>query len=53
MQLKELSHDILKHFDDLNYGYSVGKPKSNGLLRKKNTKGMILKRKETRMAEDG
>jgi hypothetical protein len=31
----------------------VGKPKNNGLLRKKNTKGLILKQKGTRMAEDG
>ena len=30
----------------------VGKPKNNGLLRKKNTKGLILKQKGTRMAED-
>ena len=32
---------------------SVGKPKTNGLLRKKNTNGLILKQKGTRMAEDG
>ena len=37
----------------LNYGLSVGKPKNNDLVRKKNTKGMILKQKGTRMAEDG
>ena len=45
--LKELRSDILSHFmDDLNYGLSVGKPK-------KNTKGVILKQKETSMTEDG
>ena len=50
--LKELRHDILDHsFDGLNL--SVGKPKNNGLLRKKNTKRVILKKKGTRMAEDG
>ena len=32
--------------------WSVGKPKNNGLLRKKNTKKVILKQKGTRMAED-
>ena len=52
--LKELRHDISSHFfDSLNCGSSVGKRKNNGLLRKKNTKGLILKRKGTRMAEDG
>ena len=40
--LKELLHDMLSHFfDGLNYSLSVGKLKNNGLLRKKNTKGMI------------
>ena len=29
------------------------KPKNEGLLRKKNTKGLILKQKGTKMAEDG
>ena len=49
--LKELRHDILNHFfDGLNIGSIVGKPKNNGLLRKKNTKGVILK--GTRMDED-
>ena len=44
--LKELRHDILSHFfDGLNYCSSVSKPKNNGLLGKKNTKGV--------MAEDG
>ena len=32
---------------------SVGKPKTNSLLRKKNTNGLILKQKGTRIAEDG
>ena len=51
--LKELRHDILSYFfDGLNCGSSVGKPRHNGLLRKKNTKGVILKQKGTRMAED-
>ena len=37
-------HDILSHFvDGLNYGLSVGKPKHDGLLKKENTKGVILK----------
>ena len=31
----------------------LGEPKNNSLLRKENTKGVILKQKETRMAEDG
>ena len=31
----------------------LGNLKNNGLLRKKNTKGVILKQKGTRMAEDG
>ena len=52
--LKELCRDVLSHFfDGLNYGLSAGKPKNNGLLRKKNTKGVILKQKGTRMAQDG
>ena len=54
LDLKELCHDILSYFfDGLNCGLSVGQPKNNGLLRKKNTKGVILKQKGTRMAEDG
>ena len=53
-QLQELRHDILSYFfDGLNCGSSVGKPKNDGLLRKKNTKDLILKQKGTRMAEDG
>ena len=40
-------------FDGLNYGFTAAKPKNNGLLRKKNTKGLILEQKGTRMAEDG
>ena len=40
-------------FDGLNYSLSVAKVKNNGLLRKKNTKGVILAQKGTRMAEDG
>ena len=47
--LKELCHDILSHF----FKGLVGEPKNNGLLRKKNTKGLILKQKGTKMAEDG
>ena len=31
----------------------IAKPKNNGLLRKKNTKGVILKQKGTRMTENG
>ena len=51
--LKELGHEILSHFfDGLNYGESVAKPKNNGMLSKKNTKGAILKQKGTRMVED-
>ena len=47
LRLKEVHHDILSHFfDSLNCGKSAGKPKNNGLLRKKNTKGLILKQKE-------
>ena len=43
---------ILSHFfNGLNYRLSVGKPKTNGLLRKKTIKGVILKQKGTRMAE--
>ena len=52
--IKEQCHDILSHFiNSLDYGQSVGKPKNNNLLRKKNTKGVILKQKGTMMAEDG
>ena len=52
--LKELRHDILRHFfDGLSHGLSVGKPKPNGLLMKEETKGVTLKQKRTRMAEDG
>ena len=52
--LEELRHDILSHFyDGLNDGQSIVKPKNDGLLRKKNIKGVILEQKETRMAEDG
>ena len=44
----------MSHFiDGLNHGKSVGKPKNNSLLRKKNLKGVIPKQKGTRMAEDG
>ena len=51
---KRVLHDILSHFfDGLNSGLSVEKPKHNGLLRKKNTKGVILKHKGTRTAQDG
>ena len=53
-ELMELRHGILSQFfDGLNCGLSAGKPKNNGLLRKKKTKGSILKQKVTRMAEDG
>ena len=52
--LKELRHDILSHlFDRLSHGLSVGKPKTNGSLMTEKTKGVILKQKGTRMAEDG
>ena len=52
--LKELRHDIFSHFFFcLNHGQSVGKPKNNGLPRKKNTKGVILEQKGARMAENG
>ena len=52
--LKELRYDILSHFfDGLNCGSSVRKPRNNCLLRKENTKGLILKQKGTRIAEDG
>ena len=52
--LKELRHDILSHFfDGLSHGLSFGKPKTNGLLMKEKPKGVILKQKGTRMAEDG
>ena len=41
MFLKELRHDILSHFfGGLSHGFSVGKPKTNGLLMKeKNQRG--------------
>ena len=52
--LKELRHDLLSHFfEGRNYDLSVAKPKYNSLLRKKNSKGVILEQKGTRMAEDG
>ena len=47
LELKELRHDILSHFfDGLNCNSNVGKPKNNGLLMKKNTKGVILEQKK-------
>ena len=50
--LKELSHNILSHFfDGLSCGSIDGKPDNSGLLRKKNTKGVILKQKGTAMAK--
>ena len=52
--LKELRHDILSHFfDGLSHSLSVKKPKTYGLLTKEKTKGVTLKQKGTRMAEDG
>ena len=52
--LKELRHDILGHFfDSVSHSWSVGKPKTNALLMKEKTKGVILKQKGRRMAEDG
>ena len=52
--LKELRNDILSHFFvGLNYDGSAAKPQNNGLLRKKNTTGVILEQTGTRMAEDG
>ena len=51
---KGVRHDNLSHlFNGLNHCLSAGKPKNNGLLGKKNTKGVILKQKGIRMAEDG
>ena len=49
--LKKLRHESF--FDGLNYGSSVAKPKNNSMLRKKNTTGVILELKRTRIAEDG
>ena len=47
--LKEICHNILSHFfNGLNC-----EPKNNGLLRKKNTKGLILKQNGARMIENG
>ena len=40
-------------FDGLNYGLSAVKLKNYDLLRKKNTKRVILERKGTRMGEVG
>ena len=52
--LKELRYDVRSHFfDGLNCGLSVEKPKNVGLLREKNAKGLSIKQKGTRMAEDG
>ena len=46
--LKELRHDVLSHFfDGLTYGLSIAKPK-NALLRKKNTKGLVLEKKKNK-----
>ena len=54
MGLKGLRHDILSHFfDGLSHCLSVGKPKTDGLLVKEKTKGVILRPQGTRMAEDG
>ena len=44
---KELRH----FFEGRNCGLSVAKPKNYGLLRKKNTKGLILGQKGTRVAK--
>ena len=54
-QLKGATSRYFESFlpDGLNCGSSVGKLKNNGLLRKKKTKGLVLKQKGTRMAEDG
>ena len=53
-QFKELRDDHLSHFFDcLNCDSSLWIPNSNGLLRKENTKGLILKQKRTRVAENG
>ena len=52
--LQELRHDILSNFFvSLNCSSGVEKPENNGLLRKKNTEGLILKQIGTTMAEDG
>ena len=53
MELNEQRYDMLSQLDGLNCGSSVGNPKSNGLLKKKKNKGLILKQKGTRMTEDG
>ena len=54
IHLKELRHEVLSpFFVGLNNSFSVGKANNNGFLRKKNTKGLILKQKGTSMAEDG
>ena len=51
--LTELRHKILSSFlQRPKLRLTGGKPKNNGLLRKKNIKG-ILNQKGTRMAEDG
>ena len=51
--LTELRHDIFgRFFDGVSLGLIVGKPKTYDLLMKENTKGVILKQKGTRMAED-
>ena len=48
-----MSRYLSHFFDGLNCGLSAAKPKNNGLLRKKNSKGVILKQKGTWMAKDG
>ena len=54
MSLKELRHDIFIYFfDGLSHSLSFAKLKTYGLLMKEKTKGVILKQKGTRMAEDG
>ena len=49
-----IRHDILSHFfDGLNCGSNVRKPVNNNLPNTKNTKGVILKQRGTRMAKNG
>ena len=54
LEVKGAMSQYLSHFfDGPNYGLNVGKLKTNAFLRKKNTKGLIVKQKRTRMAADG
>ena len=47
--LKELCYDVLSHFfDGLNCGLSAGKPKNNGLLRRKKNQRVDSKAKRNK-----